>query len=96
VSDELAVRIAGRVASCPDVAGLSGGPFGTVATYLPGRSVSGVAVRDDQVEIHVVARHGRPLPEIGAAVREAVGDLAGPRRVDVTIADIVTPPREAQ
>ncbi|MBX6386055.1 MAG: hypothetical protein IRZ07_24290 [Microbispora sp.] len=82
-------RIADRVLSCPDVAGLSRGPFGVVATYLPGGLVPGVAVRDDAVEIDIVARYGRPLPEVADLVRDAIGDLAGGRRVDVTIADVV-------
>ena len=83
-------RIADRVLSCPDVAGLSRGPFGVVATYLPGGLVPGVAVRDDAIEVDIVARYGRPLPEVADLVRDVIGDLAGGRRVDVTIADVVT------
>ncbi|MEU8176925.1 hypothetical protein AB0C14_28965 [Microbispora hainanensis] len=83
-------RIADRVLSCPDVAGLSRGPFGVVATYLPGGLVPGVAVRDDVIEVDIVARYGRPLPEVADLVRDAIGDLAGGRKVDVTIADVVT------
>ncbi|MEU6427192.1 hypothetical protein ABZ860_14980 [Microbispora sp. NPDC046973] len=83
-------RIADRVLSCPDVADLSRGPFGVVATHLPGGLVPGVAVRDDAIEVDIVARYGRPLPEIADLVRDAIGGLAGGRRVDVTIADVVT------
>ncbi|GIH63835.1 Asp23/Gls24 family envelope stress response protein [Microbispora siamensis] len=82
-------RIADRVLSCPDVADLSRGPFGVVATYLPGGLVPGVAVRDDAIEVDIVARYGRPLPEVADLVRDAIGDLAAGRRVDVTIADVV-------
>ncbi|WP_226873134.1 Asp23/Gls24 family envelope stress response protein [Microbispora sitophila] len=82
-------RIADRVLSCPDVADLSRGPFGVVATYLPGGLVPGVAVRDDVIEVDIVARYGRPLPEVADLVRDAIGDLAAGRRVDVTIADVV-------
>ncbi|MBD3146250.1 hypothetical protein IEQ31_24115 [Microbispora camponoti] len=82
--------MADRVLSCPDVADLSRGPFGVVATYLPGGLVPGVAIRDDVVEIDIVARYGRPLPEIADLVRDAIGGLAGGRKVDVTIADVVT------
>ncbi len=88
MTDDLARRVAERVAACPGVAALSGGPFGTVATYLPGGEIRGVALRDGEVEIHVVARYGRPLPEIGAAVRQAVADLVGDRRLRITIDDI--------
>ncbi|MEU6412277.1 hypothetical protein [Microbispora sp. NPDC046933] len=83
-------RIADRVLSCPDVADLSRGPFGVVATHLPGGLVPGVAVRDDAIEVDIVARYGRPFPEIADLVRDAIGDLAAGRRVDVTIADVVT------
>ncbi|MBE3010793.1 hypothetical protein IL992_16545 [Microbispora sp. NEAU-D428] len=81
--------MADRVLSCPDVADLSRGPFGVVATYLPGGLVPGVAVRDDVIEVDIVARYGRPLPEVADLVRDAIGDLAAGRRVDVTIADVV-------
>nr|WP_189181006.1 hypothetical protein [Microbispora rosea] len=81
--------MAERVLACPDVADLSRGPFGVVATYLPGGLVPGVAVRDDAIEVDIVARYGRPLPEVADSVRDAIGGLAGGRRVDVTIADVV-------
>ncbi|GII59460.1 hypothetical protein Pth03_78490 [Planotetraspora thailandica] len=90
MSGGLAGQVAERARACPQVEELSSGPFGTIATYLPGESVPGVAVRDDEIEIHVIARYGPPLPEVGTAVREAVGDLAGDRRVNVTIDDVRT------
>ncbi|WP_433496707.1 hypothetical protein ACQP1K_17070 [Sphaerimonospora sp. CA-214678] len=80
--------VAARVMSCPGVAGLSTGPFGTLATYLPGKVVPGVSVRDDEIEVHLVARYGTPLPELAASVREALGDLSTGRRVNVTIEDL--------
>ncbi|WP_083958977.1 Asp23/Gls24 family envelope stress response protein [Herbidospora mongoliensis] len=76
------------VASCPGVAALTAGPFGTVATYLPGESVPGVRLHDEVVEIHVAVRYGRPIPEIVAGVHEAVGPLSGDRRVDVMVDDV--------
>jgi hypothetical protein len=86
---DLARDLAGRVEACPDVAGLSAGPFGTVATYLPGGRVSGIAVRDDEVEIAVIARYGRPFPAIADQVRQAVIPLVGERPVRVAIDDVV-------
>ncbi|WP_232326452.1 hypothetical protein [Microbispora sp. ATCC PTA-5024] len=86
--DVSAADVAARVESCPDVVRLSRGPFGAVATYLPGGLVPGVVVRDDRIEIHIVARYGRPLPETAEAVRDAVADLADGRPVDVIVADV--------
>ncbi|GAA3114687.1 hypothetical protein [Streptosporangium carneum] len=85
---ELAHEIAEVVRRCPDVADLSGGPFGTVATYLPGERVSGVALREDEVEVSVVVQPGRPLPEIADEVRAAVAPLVGDRPVNVHIGGI--------
>jgi hypothetical protein len=82
---DLADEVAGAVRRCPDVAELSSGPFETVATYLPGRTVSGVALRDDEVEVSIVVRQGRPLPEIADEVRAAIAPLVGGRPVNVHI-----------
>ena len=88
----LADRIAATVTSCPDVAGLTQNPGVPVATYLPGRTVSGVAVRPAQAEVCVVARYGPPLARVAAQVRQAVEPLAPGRVVDVVIGDITPPP----
>ncbi len=77
--------------SCPQVARLSGGFAGEVATYLPGRRVSGVRLTDDEVEIHIVSRWGLNLPEVADAVREAVRPVAGGLRVSVYVEDIEVP-----
>lgn len=88
----LADRIAATVISCPDVAGLTENPGVPVATYLPGRTVSGVAVRPAEIEICVVARYGPPLAQVAAQVRRAVEPLVPGRVVDVVIGDITAPP----
>ncbi len=88
---ELADRIAAAVTRCPDVAGVIQVPGMPVATYLPGRTVSGVAVRLAEVEICVVARYGPPLPQVAEQVRQAVEPLVPGRVVDVVIADITSP-----
>ena len=85
---ELADLIVSAVSGCPDVAGLTQLPGLPVATYLPGRTVSGVAVRPGEVQVCVVARYGLPLPEIAAQVRQAVAPLVPGRMVNVVIADI--------
>ncbi len=77
--------------SCPEVARLSGGLVGEVATYLPGRQVAGVRLTDEEVEVHIVARWGRPLPEVADAVHEAVRPVTGGRRTAVFVEDIELP-----
>lgn len=77
--------------SCPDVAALSGGIAGEVATYLPGRRVPGVRLTEDEVEIHIVARWDTNLPEVADAVRRAVKAVTGGMRTSVYVEDIEVP-----
>ena len=84
----LADRIVAAVTGCAAVARLTEAPGGPVATYLPGRTISGVAVRAGEVEVCVVARYGLPLPEVAEQVRQAVAPLVPDRVVDVVIGDI--------
>jgi uncharacterized alkaline shock family protein YloU len=82
---DLADRIAEAVTECPDVASLAGGRLGA---FLPGRGAAGVSVHDTGVEVAVVARYGRPMPEIADEVRDAVEPLVPGLPVDVSIDDI--------
>jgi uncharacterized alkaline shock family protein YloU len=93
---ELANRIVGAVTRCAAVAGLAEAPGGPVATYLPGRTVSGVAVRAGEVEVCVTARYGLPLREVAEQVRQAVAPLVPDRVVHVVIGDITWPKRETR
>lgn len=81
----LADQIARSVTGCPGVAGLADGPVGT---YLPGRVVPGVAVRDGAVEVAVVARYGVAITEVADQVRAAVEPLAPGWPVDVRVEDV--------
>ncbi|GII83635.1 hypothetical protein Ssi03_16250 [Sphaerisporangium siamense] len=81
--ERLEDRIAQAVTGCPGIASLAGG------LHL-GRGPAGVAVRDTGVEITVVARYGRPIPEIADEVRAAVGPLVPGVPVDVRVDDIAT------
>jgi len=101
----VADRIAAATLSCPAVARLHGGRFGEVATYLPGRRISGVRLRstpDDDpagtgpagistVEIHVVGRYPATVDEIATQVRTALRPLVGAARVDVVVGDYTGP-----
>ena len=51
-------------------------------------TVIGVRESGDGVEIHIVARWGRPLPDIAEQVRRVVRPLVGPVDVLVVIDDI--------
>lgn len=86
-----AARVAAAVLAHPAVARLDGGPFGTIASYLPGRlRVLGVriGVGDEPVEIAVVARLGTLLPRLADELAAAVRAVLGPVRVDVTVSDV--------
>ena len=65
-------RIGEAVLAVPGVTGLSGGPFGVAATYLPGRRVVGIRQRDDRTEVHVTVGSGRPVRQVADDVRRAV------------------------
>lgn len=90
---QLADQIAEAAGACPAVAGLAAGP---VATYLPGRTVPGVAIREDAVLVSVVAWYGTPVAEVAEQVRAAVHPLAPLRRIDVSIDDLAVPPGAGQ
>ncbi|MBB4935242.1 hypothetical protein F4561_006136 [Lipingzhangella halophila] len=85
-------RIADTVSGLPDIEGLSSGSLGTVCTPVPGGRIEGVALRDDSVQVGVVVRLGRPLPEIAADVHDAVLAMVPGRRVHVSIEDVAPDP----
>ena len=90
--------IAEIVAGVPSVLGLATGA-GTPATYLPGRRVAGVRVRNNDIAVHVVVGIDAVyVPAVADHVRTAVLDrfpLAS--RVDVYVDDIAAsaPPAAA-
>jgi len=91
VGEPDAEYIATAVLSVAAVAGLHGGAFGEVATYLPGRRVTGVRVTDDGVWVHVVGRYPVPVAVTVAAVRAAVAPHASGLPVHVTVEDLFLP-----
>lgn len=84
--------VSGLVEQCPSVVRLasSGDRPGSVevATYLPGRRVPGVRVVEGAVEVHVVARYGRPLPEVATEIRRALAPAVDGLAVAVFIDDL--------
>ena len=88
--------VAAAALACPGVAGLDGGQFGEVASYLPGRVVPGVVVSGGRVRVQVCSRWGVPAAVLAAQITAAVRPLTGPRPLDIMIADIEDPPGPAQ
>jgi hypothetical protein len=84
--------VAAAVLGCAGVAGLDGGRFGEVASYLPGRKVPGVVVSGGRVTVQIRSRWAVPVPDLAALVTVALAPLTGSRPVDVVIADIDDPP----
>ena len=84
-------RIRTAVLACPDVADLSAGPFGEVASYLPGRTISGVRIDDDHVEVHIVARFGQPLRTVADRIGDSLQGLLKGRPLSVAVDDILLP-----
>lgn len=94
-ADLIADTIAAAVRACPAVAGLHGGRYGEVATYLPGHAVVGVRVTDRDVGVHVVGRYPASIAAIAEQVRTAVGTVVADRPVSVTVEDLAVPePRQ--
>ncbi len=75
------------VASCAGVASLSG----AARSYLPGRTVPGVSVDTDRVDVFVVARYEVPLTDITEQLAEALAGVLAGRALYVHIEDIVMP-----
>lgn len=86
--DEQADRIAAAVLGVPGVAGLHAGMFGEVATYLPGRRVTGVRLAADVVDVHVSVLIDAPIRATAGAIRRAVAPWTT-LPVDVTVEDVV-------
>ena len=68
----------------------AGGPFAEIATYGPGETIRGVVVRDDEVEVHIVADYpiSVPLPELAENIREKVDPIVEGRKTTVVVEDL--------
>ena len=87
----LAHHIKQAVLGTEGVASISGGRWAEVATRWLGEKVVGVAVDETSVEVHVVARYpnGVPIADLAERLRNNVEPLAGGRRLDVVVDDLV-------
>lgn len=83
--------VAAAVLTCPAVAGMSGGPFGAAATYLPGRSVPGVRLDGDRVAVHVVLAPRATVSQCADQIKQVLlGHVVG-RPVDIVVEDVADP-----
>ncbi|GGF94790.1 hypothetical protein GCM10007304_05820 [Rhodococcoides trifolii] len=80
--------IAEAVTAVDGVAGLHGGMFGEVGTYLPGRRVAGITTRANVTEVHVTLDFGSDIRTVADRVRRAVSSIVD-GQVDVVVEDVV-------
>ena len=90
VADD-AEGVAATVRALPGVADLYSGGIAPLATYLPGRRVTGVRFDEESVQVAVVVAAGTSAPSAAAQVRSALSDVAAGRRVDVHVGDVRLP-----
>ena len=66
------------------------GRYAEAATYEGSEKVSGVVVKPDEVEVHIVARYPlpRPIPQIANTIMERVSPQAGGRKTTVVVEDL--------
>ncbi len=85
----LAEQVAETALRHPAVSRLDADP--AMASYLPGKKVIGVRTGGpgEPVELGVVLRLDRPLPEVLAELRAQVQEVTGPVPVNITVADVV-------
>jgi uncharacterized alkaline shock family protein YloU len=88
--EELADVVAAAVTAVPGVAGLHGGMFGEVGTYLAGRRVEGIRIAGGVTEVHVALHFGAAVHETAVRIRDAVAAVVG-GTVDVYVEDVTGP-----
>ena len=84
--------VASAVLACPGVSDLTDGRFGDATSYLPGRRLTGVAVREDTLRISVRAKWGVTASDLLDQITLAVTPIGSDRRIEVVIAEIDDPP----
>jgi hypothetical protein len=88
---ELAQAVADAVLAHPAVVKMDSGPFGVVASYLPGERLVGVSLGTDaaSVEVAVVLSVDYPIPPVVRDLRSRAQRVLGEVPVDITVADVV-------
>jgi hypothetical protein len=82
--------VAEAVLAHPSVLRLDGGPFGSIASHLPGRRLPGVRIGagDEATEVAVVVALGVPFGRLADEIAVRVRTVLGPVPVDVTFSDV--------
>ncbi|AOW94877.1 hypothetical protein BFN03_12075 [Rhodococcus sp. WMMA185] len=93
--EDLSERIAAAVLATPGVAAMHGGAFGEVATYLPGRRVTGVTIGPTSCAVHLSALYPANVIDTAERVRAAVEPLVDVP-VNVIIEDLLTETGQGQ
>lgn len=83
--------VAAAVLACPAVVALHAGGRRQVATYLPGRRITGVSLDERSVQVAVVVSYGVPVSVLDQQVRLALAPLAAGREVHLHVADLQLP-----
>lgn len=94
--DDDAESVAATVRALPGVADLYSGGIAPLATYLPGRRVTGVRFDEASVQVAVVVADGSSAPSAAGQVRAALSEMAAGRRIDVHVGDVRLPGDEEQ
>ncbi len=76
------------VLAIPGVADMHDGMFGEIATYLPGRRVPGIQIRDQECHVYVALDFSADIHRTADAIRIIVEPMVG-KPVHVTIQDLV-------
>ena len=87
---QLADRVAAAARSVPGVHDLHGGVLGEVATYLPGRRVTGVRLLDGVTQVHLVLQWDAPMSATIDEVRTRVSQVV-PGTVHLAVEDVAGP-----
>lgn len=82
--------VADAVLAHPSVLRLDGGPFGAVASHLPGRRLPGVRIGTgaEPTEVAVVVGLGVPFSRLADEIAGRVRSVLGPVPVEVTFSDV--------
>jgi len=89
IESTTADQIAAAVLAVPGVAGLHGGLFGEVATYLPGRRIAGIRLSEDRGEVHIIAHLNGSVLETAEQAQRAASAIAG-YPIDVVVDDLAS------